>query len=112
MPSSVRVKALDARAWRAATLSAPFVIQGLLALLLVVMWLLGKWPFDTHSAYAGERAWMLTATVVPTLGSLLVGAALLRSVSSRNRGLGLSTLSCSAVLLLAGGTIYAYLVLR
>jgi hypothetical protein len=83
----------------------------MLGVLLVVMWLLGKWPFDTHSAHAGERAWMLTATVVTTLASLLVGAALLRSVSSRNRGLGLSTVSCSAVLL-AGGTIFAYLVLR
>ncbi|ETB33663.1 hypothetical protein O975_25975, partial [Mycobacterium avium subsp. paratuberculosis 11-1786] len=35
-------------------------------MLLVAMWLLGKWPFETHSAYAGERTWMLTSTVITT----------------------------------------------
>jgi hypothetical protein len=111
MSTPARANFFDIGAWRTATWSAPVVVQLMLGVLLVVMWLLGKWPFDTHSAYAGERAWMLTATVITTLASLLVGAALLRSVSSRNRGLGLSTLGCSAVLL-AGGTIFAYLVLR
>ncbi|OBH77066.1 hypothetical protein A5681_08295 [Mycobacterium scrofulaceum] len=80
-------------------------------MLLVAMWLLGKWPFYTHNAYTGEREWMLTATVVTTIVSLLFGAALLRSPSPRSRGLGISTLSCSAVVL-AGGTIFAFLVLR
>ncbi|WP_082984585.1 hypothetical protein [Mycobacterium sp. 1465703.0] len=75
------------------------------------MWLLGKWPFDTHSAYAGERAWMLTSTVITALTSWLVGAAFLRSPSPRNRGLGISISSCSVVVL-AGGTIFAYLFLR
>ncbi len=111
MSSSEGANFFDTRAWRTATLSAPFVVQLILAMLLVAMWLLGKWPFDTHSAYAGERVWMLTATVVTTLVSLLIGAALLRSRSPRNRGLGISILSCSAVVL-AGGTIFAYLVLR
>ncbi|BBY03526.1 hypothetical protein [Mycobacterium seoulense] len=80
-------------------------------MLLVAMWLLGKWPFDTHSAYAGERGWMLTATVLTALASLLAGVAFLRSSSPRSRGLGISVVSCSAVVL-AGGTIFAYLVLR
>ncbi|OJZ64778.1 hypothetical protein BRW65_28710 [Mycobacterium paraffinicum] len=80
-------------------------------MLVVAMQLLGKWPFETHSAYAGERVWMLTATVLTTLVSLLVGAALLRSASQRNRGLGVSTLSCSVVVL-AGASTFAYLVLR
>lgn len=111
MSSSQRVDFLDAYAWRAATWSAPFVVQLILALLLVAMWLLGKWPFDTHSAYAGERAWMLTAAVLTTLVSLLFGAALLRSSSQRKRGLGVSTMSCS-VAVLAGAAIFAYLVLR
>ncbi|WP_231996385.1 hypothetical protein [Mycobacterium scrofulaceum] len=101
----------DTRAWRTATWSAPFVVQVILAMLLVAMWLLGKWPFYTHNAYTGEREWMLTATVVTTIVSLLFGAALLRSPSPRSRGLGISTLSCSAVVL-AGGTIFAFLVLR
>lgn len=87
------------------------MVQAVLAVLLIAMWLLGKWPFETHSAYAGERAWMLTATAITTLTSLLVSAALLRSRSPRNRGLGLSLASCSVVVL-AGGTIFAYTVLR
>lgn len=111
MSTPVRADFFDARAWRTATWSAPFVVQMILGMLLVAMWLLGKWPFDTHSAYAGERAWMLTATVITAFVSLLVGAALLKSGSPRNRGLGISVLGCSAVLLM-GGTIFAYLVLR
>lgn len=111
MAASVRSKGFDAPVWRTATLSAPFMVQAVLAVLLIAMWLLGKWPFETHSAYAGERAWMLTATAITTLTSLLVSAALLRSRSPRNRGLGLSLASCSVVVL-AGGTIFAYMVLR
>jgi uncharacterized membrane protein len=111
MSSPSPVKFLDAGAWRTATWSAPFVVQVILGMLLIAMWLLGKWPFDTHSAYAGERAWMMTATVITTSGSLLIGAALLRSPAPRNRGLGLSIASCSVVVLL-GGAIFAYLVLR
>lgn len=111
MSTSTRADFFDTRSWRTATWSAPFVVQLIVGVLLVAMWLLGKWPFDTHSAYAGERAWMLTATVITAVVSLVVGAALLRSGSPRNRGLGISVVSCSAVVL-AGGTIFAYLVLR
>lgn len=111
MSSSARVKFFDACAWRTATWSAPFVVQLILGMLLIAMWLLGKWPFETHSAYAGERAWMLTASVITTLGALLISAALLRSPSPRNRGLGLSVASCSVSVLL-GGAIFAYLTLR
>jgi hypothetical protein len=102
---------LDARAWRVATLASPFVVQIVLGLLLVTMWLLGKWPFETHSAYAGERAWMLTSTVITTLTALLIGGALLRSPAPRNRGLALSIAGSSATVL-TGGIVYAYLVLR
>lgn len=87
------------------------MIQAVLAVLLIATWLLGKWPFETHSAYAGERAWMLTATATTTLTSLLFSAALLRSRSPRNRGLGLSLASCS-VMVLAGGATFALVVLR
>lgn len=109
--SSARSNYLDGAAWRTATWSAPFVVQLTLAALLVVMWLLGKWPFETHSAYAGERAWMLTSTVIAALVSLVIGAMFLRSPSARNRGIGLSV-AASAVVVLVGGAIYAYLILR
>lgn len=111
MTSSALQHFSDAGAWRAATWSAPFVVQPVLGILLIFMWLLGKWPFETHSAHAGERAWMLAAVATTTLTSLLVSAALLRSRSPLNRGLGLSLASCSVVVL-AGGTIFAYMVLR
>lgn len=111
MPSSVRSKSLDARGWRTATLSAPFVIQGLLALLIVNAWLLGKWPFGTHSASAGERPWLSAALLVTTVEGLLISAVLRTAQSSRRRGLSLSVASCSAVLLI-GGAVFAYEVLR
>lgn len=111
MTSSATAKFFDARAWRTATLSAPIVVQAVLSMLLIAMWLLGKWPFDTHSPYAGERAWMLTATVITTLMSLLLSALLLKSPSPRNRGLGMSVASCSGAVLIGGAT-FAYLILR
>lgn len=111
MLSSVRSKSLDARAWRAATLSAPFVIQGLLAVLIVNAWLLGKWPFGAHSAYAGERPWLMAALMVTTVEGLLISAVLRIAQSPRRRGLSLSIASCSGVLLI-GGAVFAYVVLR
>lgn len=111
MPLFDRLPVLDARAWRTATWSAPFVVQLICATLLVTMWLLGKWPFETHSAYAGERAWMLTSTVITTLAALLLGIALLRSPAPRSRALGISISSCSVVVLV-GGILFAYVFLR
>lgn len=111
MPSHHPMHGLDARAWRTATWSAPFVVQGILGLLLIAMWALGKWPFPTHSAYGGERTWMLTATVITTLTSLVFSVALWQSPSPRNRGLSLSIAGCSVVVLI-GGSIFAYLIFR
>ncbi len=111
MPSHPPMRDLDARVWRAATWSAPFVVQGILGLLLIAMWALGKWPFPTHSAYAGERTWMLTATLVTTLTSLVFSGALWQSPLPRHRGLSLSIAGCSVVVLI-GGIIFAYLILR
>jgi hypothetical protein len=102
---------MDVRAWRTATISAPFVVQAVLALLFVNMWLLGKWPFVTHSAYAGERAWMLTATLITTVVSFGVSVALQRSPSSHRRGLSLSIAGSSAIVFI-GAVFYAYLSLR
>lgn len=110
MPSFPRVRDLDNRAWRTATLSVPFVVQIVLGLLLLAMWLLGKGLYTTEGGHS-ERGWMLAAAVVTTLVSLALAAALLRSPSPRNRGLALSIAASSAVVLI-GGTLYAYLVLR
>jgi hypothetical protein len=101
---------LDAHAWRTATRSAPFVVQAVLGLLIVNMWAWGKGLFTTESGRS-ERAWLLTAALTTTVESLLIVAALLRSPSSRHRGLSLSIAGCSAAVLL-GGTIFAYTVMR
>lgn len=111
MWSSARKPFVDAGAWRTATLSAPFVVQGVLALLILALWLLGEGPFKTHSAYAGERAWMVTATLIASGVSLLISGALVWSPSSRCRGIALSLAGCSA-LVLVGGVLYAYLTMR
>lgn len=104
------VPAPDTRTWRTATLSAPFVVQGLVALLIINMWLLGKGPFTTESGHS-ERAWILAATVITIVESALVTGALLVSPSSRRRGLALSTASCS-VAVIVGVAIFGYLILR
>lgn len=110
MPSLLRVRDLDAGAWRVATLSAPFVVQIVLGLLLATMWVLGKGPFTTEQGHT-ERSWMLVAAAITTLVSLAVAAALANSPSPRNRGLALSIAGSSATVLI-GGIVYAYLVLR
>ena len=101
---------MGAPAWRTATLSAPFLVQIVLGLLLATMWALGKGLFTSESGH-GERGWMLTATVITTLVCLTLAAALIRSPSPRNRGLALSIAGSSSVVLI-GGIVYAYLVLR
>ncbi|WP_374023628.1 hypothetical protein [Mycobacterium sp. HNNTM2301] len=105
-----RIRDLDAQAWRTATLLAPCVVQIILGLLLATMWALGKAFFATESG-RGERGWMLTATVITTLVSIALAAALLRSRAPRNHGLALSIAGSSGVVLI-GGIVYAYLVLR
>lgn len=105
-----RLRDLDPQAWRTATLSAPFVVQIVLGVLLATMWALGKGLFTTESGH-GERGWMLTAAVLTTLVSLALAAALLHSPKPRDHGLALSIAGSSAVVLV-GGIAYAYLVLR
>lgn len=110
MPPLIRVDALDARAWRAATLSAPFVVQAVVAMLIINMWLLGKAPFATESGRS-ERAWIMTAALITTVEAALVAGALLLSASSGRRGLALSIASCSVVVTV-GAAIFGYLNLR
>jgi hypothetical protein len=108
MPSLANIRQLDAHAWRTATWSAPFVVQLVVAALLILMWLLGKWPFAEHSTFKAEGALLLTATAIAALGSLAIGGVLLlTSRSSRGRGLAVS-LAGSATVVLIGGVIYDF----
>jgi hypothetical protein len=108
MPSIVRLRHLDAHAWRTATWSAPFVVQLVLAALLILMWLLGKWPFAEHNTFEAGGALLFAATAIAALGSLAIsGVLLLTSRSSRGRGLAVS-LAGSATVVLIGGVIYDF----
>lgn len=97
MRSSAREPFFDAEAWRIATVSAPFVVQGVLALLMLTLWLLGEGPFKTHSAYAGERAWMVTASLIASAVSLSISVPLAWTPSSRRRGISLSLVTSRGV---------------
>ncbi|ORA15428.1 hypothetical protein BST14_11980 [Mycobacterium arosiense ATCC BAA-1401 = DSM 45069] len=79
-------------------------------MLLATISALGKGPFATAHGHS-ERSWMLVAAVITALVSFMLTAALMRSSSPRNRGLALS-IAGSAVTMLVGGIVYAYLVLR
>jgi hypothetical protein len=80
--------------------------------MLIALWLLGKAPFFIpHSADAGERAWFLTATAVTALILVPISGLLLRSRSSRTRGVAVSVAGSVAIVLI--GTIaFAFWVLR
>lgn len=110
MPDFPHVRDLDASTWRVATLSAPFVVQVVLGLLLATMWVLGKGLFTTESGHS-ERGWMFTASIITTVVAMALAAVLGKSPSPRKRGLALSIAGSSATVLI-GGMIYAYLVLR
>jgi hypothetical protein len=108
LPPLAWIRNLDAHAWRTATWSAPFVVQLVLAALLILIWLLGKWPFAEHSTFEAEGALLLTATGIAALGSLAIsGVLLLTSRSSRGLGLAVS-LAGSATIVLIGGMIYDF----
>ena len=110
-PSFGRVRDLGVDDWRVATWLAPLLIQIVLAVMFLVMWLLGQWPFAAHSEYEGEGVWFSSAVVITSLTSFGASALLLLSRSSRRRAVALS-LACSTAIVLIGGVIYASLLLR
>jgi hypothetical protein len=101
-----RARDVDAAAWSAATWSTPFVTQLLLALVVAVSWLWGKVFVDVHGILQ-----FLSAAAVILLVSAAACAALLRSKSSRARGVAMSLAGSYAVVFL-GGIIYGFWVLR
>jgi hypothetical protein len=101
MPSIARLRGLDDHAWRTATWSGPFVAPVLLGAMIAVLWLLGKLPvFEVH-----ERPWFLTGVVATTIVSLAIGLGLLASRSSPLRGVALSIVG-SSVIVLIGSFVY------
>ncbi|WP_193044297.1 hypothetical protein [Mycolicibacterium baixiangningiae] len=105
MTALERLNGLDSRAWRTATWSAPFVTQGVLALIIVVSWLLGRWL----DAADDVILFMLSAAVAFVVCAVLCGA-LTRSASSRARGLAMSVAGSFAAVLV-GGLMYGFWIL-
>src|SRR5690625_834252 len=98
-----RLRTQDTDVWRIATRSAPVVVQLVIAAAIGIGWLLGRLPVDSNN---GFRVLVATATVLTTIASLLVGAALLRTDSARRRGIGLA-IGGSGLAALIGGVAYA-----
>ena len=109
LPSFAWVRDLDGHAWRTATWSAPFVVQAVFGMLFLVMLALRKGNFTPESGHS-ERSWMLTASAITTLASLVFVAALLQSPVPRHRALALSLAGSSAVVLITA-VVYAYFLL-
>ncbi|WP_168441794.1 hypothetical protein [Mycolicibacterium septicum] len=92
----------DTIAWSTATWSSPFTTQGVLALMFVAQWLLGQLAVFPER----ERAWFLAGLAISVIVSLTVGAMLLTRQSARIRGVALSILG-SSVVVLTGGIIFS-----
>lgn len=93
--------------WSSATWAAPFTTQLVLGAMLTAQWVLGKLSlFPEH-----ERAWFLTGLAVSTIVMLLFGGVLMTRQSPRVRGLALSVVGSSAIVLV-GGVAFSVSVLR
>jgi hypothetical protein len=102
----------DSRFWPTATWAVPFMFQLVLGAMLLALWLLGKVPYFTaHNADTGGRAWLLTAASVAALIWVPVSGLLIRSRSSRIRGIGMSVAG-SVVIVLIGTVVFAFWILR
>lgn len=110
-PSSASSSAREPRTWSIATWSSPLTIQVSLGLLLLSMWLLGKWPFATEGPIASERLWLLSSAFSAAVLSSLISIVLFRLDHPKARGVGISFLA-SSVVVIAGGAIYAHLLLQ
>lgn len=98
----------DEQAWRTATWAVPFIVQIVVALNFMILWLLGK-----ASCFANEheRAWFLTGTAITVLVTSPIAGFLLRSHSSRVRGVALAIGASSAIMAI-GAIVYGFWILR
>ncbi|MCV7386352.1 hypothetical protein [Mycolicibacter longobardus] len=106
MPTAIlaRIRDGDPDFWRAATRSAPLVVQVVLAAVIGVVWLsFSSVPLSYGTAF---RYLATAALIVPTAAALVIGTALLRAESPRRRGVGLAVCG-SAVVTFISGLAYA-----
>jgi len=101
MTALARLHDLDSRAWSAATWSAPLMTQLVLALIIATSWLLG-----TSFPGSGAVLFVVSAAAVFVLCAV-VTVVLIRSPSSRARGIALSVAGSFAVVVV-GGVVYGF----
>lgn len=105
MTALARLRDLDSRAWSTATWSAPLMTQLVLALIIVVSWVLGKF-------FPGSGAVLFLASAAAAfVVCAVVAVSLAQSKSSRAHGIALSVVGSYAVVLV-GGIIYGFWILR
>jgi hypothetical protein len=97
----------NSRLWSSATWAAPFTTQLVLAAMLIAQWALGKLSLFPEQ----ERAWFLAGLAISTVVMLSLGAVLTTRQSPRVRGLALSVVG-SSVIVLVGGVVFSVWVLR
>lgn len=100
MTALARLSSVDPRAWYTATWSAPFVTHLVLALVIVMAWLLGKWRPGTSGAIL-----FLVSAGIALLLCAAITIPLARSSSARAHGLALGIAGSYAVVLI-GGLVY------
>ncbi|BBX24052.1 hypothetical protein MTER_34630 [Mycolicibacter terrae] len=102
-----QIRLQDNDVWRTATRSSPIVVQFVWAALFGIGWLLGRRPVESHIEF---RILVTVATVLTTVVALSIGKALLRSDSTRRRGVGLG-IAGSGIAVLVGGLAFALIFL-
>ncbi|WP_036434999.1 hypothetical protein [Mycobacterium sp. URHB0044] len=92
-----RPRPIHTDTWKAATWAVPFTVQLVVAAAIGVSWL--QWR---AGAGIENLVSFLASVAVTALVAAVTGVALLRARESRTRGIGLSLVGCSAIVLLAG----------
>jgi hypothetical protein len=112
MSTIAHLRDLDSSVWSTATWAAPFIVQLVLGATIIALCLSGKVPpYLTNSSYSGGPVWFLTVPAVTALVSVPISGLLLRSRSSRVRGIALS-IAGSAAIVLIGAIVFAFCVIR
>ncbi|MFB1297750.1 hypothetical protein ACAG24_019730 [Mycobacterium sp. pW049] len=93
----------DERMWKAATWSAPFAVQVVIAVTGVAAWLLGT--IHGTEDDADRQLVLLLGTAVAVLVSAVVGGVLLTRPDPKQRGIGLAVFASAATVLIGGAGV-------
>lgn len=98
MQFPARLPKSDDRSWITATWSAPFTMELVTGVLVLVLGVLRR----TDQVAASTRAWFLTGVLITAVVSVLLAWLLLRSSSWQIRGIGLSVAGSAAIVVPVG----------